>query len=84
MENKLERVHAVQLEMEVRRICERYNIRYTIIAGTLLGAVRHNGFIPWDDDLDIGMLRRITKDLLKCVRKNLKKMIIFYKHGKLI
>lgn len=59
MDNKLEKVHNIQLEMalEVKRICQKHNIKYSIIAGTLLGAVRHKGFIPWDDDLDIGMLR---------------------------
>lgn len=59
MDNKLEKVHNIQLEMalEVKRICQEHNIKYSIIAGTLLGAVRHKGFIPWDDDLDIGMLR---------------------------
>lgn len=55
----LRQIQMIQLEMlvEVDRICKKHNIRYNIIAGTLLGAVRHSGYIPWDDDADIALLR---------------------------
>lgn len=55
----LRQLQMIELEMliEVNRICKKCGIHYTIIAGTMLGAVRHGGFIPWDDDADIGMLR---------------------------
>jgi lipopolysaccharide cholinephosphotransferase len=55
----LRQLQLIQLEMliEVDRICRKCDIRYNIIAGTLLGAVRHGGYIPWDDDADVALLR---------------------------
>ena len=55
----LRTLQLIELELlrEVDRICRKCGIHYTVIAGTLLGAVRHGGFIPWDDDADVAMLR---------------------------
>lgn len=56
----VKRAWASQLEIlaEIDRICKKHNIMYFAEWGTLLGAVRHHGFIPWDDDLDVGMKRK--------------------------
>ena len=53
----LEKIKEIQLEIliELDRICREHGIKYNICAGTLLGAVRHKGFIPWDDDIDVFM-----------------------------
>ena len=48
---------SMKILSEIDRICKKYDIHYFISAGTLLGAVREGNFIPWDDDLDVIMLR---------------------------
>lgn len=55
----IKKVREVQIELLdiIDEICKKHNIKYQLFAGTLLGAVRHKGFIPWDDDVDICMMR---------------------------
>lgn len=57
--------------IEVDKICKRHDIPYWLEGGTLLGAVRHGGFIPWDDDLDISVHRKDMKRLKKALIKEL-------------
>jgi lipopolysaccharide cholinephosphotransferase len=54
---------------DVIRLCRKHNFCYMLVYGSALGAIRHSGFIPWDDDLDIGMLRKDYVPFLKTFRK---------------
>lgn len=67
-------IRRIQLEMlsEVEHLCSKYHIHYCIGYGTMLGAVRHKGYIPWDDDADILMLRKDYEKFKRCCQKNLK------------
>lgn len=54
----------------IRDICDEYNINYYLAYGTLLGAVRHQGFIPWDDDVDIWMPREDFTKFMNVIKEN--------------
>lgn len=56
---------------EFIRICEKYHLDYFAISGTAIGAVRHQGFIPWDDDMDVGMLRKDYDRFMEVAPKEL-------------
>ncbi len=73
------RLQLLELEMlvEFDRVCRENNINYAIVCGTLLGAVRHKGFIPWDDDADIAMLRE-DYEKFKSVADQMDQSICFF------
>lgn len=70
IDSKMKSCWAVQLKIlnQIDNICRKHNIQYFAEWGTLLGAVRHNGFIPWDDDMDICMKRQDFERFLKIAK----------------
>jgi lipopolysaccharide cholinephosphotransferase len=77
--SKMKEIWAVELDLlaEFQRVCEKYGFRYFASGGTLLGAVRHHGFIPWDDDLDIEMFREDYERLCEVGPKEFKTPYVF-------
>lgn len=77
---ELRKLQLIQVEMleELDRICRKCGIRYNIIAGTLLGAVRHGGYIPWDDDADVAFLRPEYEKFRKACETELDKSRFYF------
>ena len=61
----------------IDNVCNKYNIDYWITGGTLLGAVRHGGFIPWDDDVDINFMRKDYEKFIKVIPKEISRYDYF-------
>lgn len=55
--------------LDIKYVCEKHNISYMLCGGTLIGAVRHKGFIPWDDDIDLMMIRSEAEKLVVKMRE---------------
>lgn len=74
------RMQLIELDLliEFDRVCRLHNIKYSLCSGTQLGAVRHRGFIPWDDDIDVCMLREEYEKFKSCALPDLNSDICFF------
>lgn len=72
-EKEISQLHSILLEMyeDIKRVCNKYGLNLIAAGGTSIGAVRHGGFIPWDDDMDLFMLREEYEKLKSVFDKEL-------------
>lgn len=71
---KAKKIWNIELDLldHLLKLCKKYELTCWVIAGTMLGAVRHRGFIPWDDDIDVALPRRDFQKLISLASKELK------------
>ena len=67
----------INILVEFMRVCNKNNLKFFVAHGTLLGAVRHKGFIPWDDDIDVNMPRKDFDKLVKISKKEFEQPFFF-------
>lgn len=78
-DEQLKQIKEIELELfdEFLRICNKYNLRYFLSGGSCLGAIRHQGFIPWDDDIDVSMPRKDFDFFSKIMKDELDDRYVF-------
>ena len=74
VDEKRKKIWAIELDLlrEFDRVCKKYNLKYYMWFGSLIGAIRHHGFIPWDDDLDVAMLREDYERFMEVAKDEFK------------
>ena len=65
------RHHLLEIAKAFDAVCRKNNIPYYMLGGTMLGAIRHKGFIPWDDDMDFGVPRKYFDTLIEIFERDL-------------
>ena len=71
-DEQLQKLHNVLFHMlkDFKACCDKHNLHYMLCGGTCLGAVRHHGFVPWDDDVDVMMLRKDMEKLMIAIKED--------------
>lgn len=76
-----QQLRMLEMLLELDRICRKHDIKYWLSSGTLIGAMRHKGFIPWDDDLDVEMMRDDYLRLLEVLPEELPETMALQHHS---